>query len=78
MYGYITVAMLSVLAKDRVSQKGSMYDLCKKSSNDFLEFLLAWLGKATPIGDYVSGPPPASFFGECEISEIATWVKCPH
>ena len=26
--------------------------------------------KATPIGNYVSGPPPASFFTESEISEI--------
>ena len=25
--------------------------------------------KATPIGNYVSGPPPTSFFGEC-YSEI--------
>ena len=28
------------------------------------------MNKATPIGNYVSGPPPASYFGECEISEI--------
>ena len=26
--------------------------------------------KATPIGNYVSGPPPASFFTESEISEM--------
>jgi len=34
--------------------------------------------KAIPIGNYVSGQPPASYFGECKISEIATWGKCPH
>jgi len=26
--------------------------------------------KAILIGKYVSGPPPTSFFGKCEISEI--------
>ena len=31
--------------------------------------------KATPIGNYVSGPPPAFFFGECEISGRNTWVR---
>jgi len=28
------------------------------------------IAKAIPIGNYVSGPLPTSFFEECEISEI--------
>jgi len=35
---------------------------------------------AISIGNYVSGPLPASFLEECEISEIhgPIWGKCPH
>ena len=31
--------------------------------------------KAIPIGSYVSGPPLASFFGKCEISETHAGIK---
>ena len=36
---------------------------CPLDSDHHLE--AARTRKATPIGNYVSGQPPASFFGEC-------------
>ena len=38
-------------------------------------------GKATPIGNYVSGPPPACIFENMKFREILRKyivAKCPH
>ena len=34
------------------------------------ELVKCSVNKATPIGNYVSGPPPTSFIGKCEILEM--------